>query len=519
MSKFKKLFKEPRVLLCLALLILGFIIIGYTFNTKGVIINSVELNSSTYNSGIRSPDPSIAPTSREKILLINEKEINNLDDYTKLNSNILLNSSVRLKTDKSTYIFIKDSDTLGLNIGNIPSSNLRKGLDLQGGTRVVLRPSEKLSNEKLQDASSILENRLNVFGLSDIIVKPTSDLEGNSFIIVEIAGVTKDEVRNLIATQGKFEAKIGNDTVFTGKDVTFVCQGGGSSCQDIVSPSCPFNNNGYSCRFEFEIHLSNEAASRHQAITEKLKIVPSASGQKILEKNIDFYLDGKQVDSLQVDAGLKGIKAERITISGPGTGDSPSTAQKNAINNKKKLQTFLITGSLPTKLDIEKIDTVSPLVGEAFTRNAILIGLVSLLAVSLVIYIRYRSFKVSIPIIFTMASEIFLILSFAALTKQNLDIASIAGIIASVGTGVDDQIVITDEVLTGGTSTVKQNIKKAFFIILTAYFATVVAMIPLLRAGAGLLRGFAVVTIVGVSIGVFITRPAFGAIVKVLMED
>ena len=274
-----------------------------------------------------------------------------------------------------------------------------------------------------------------------------------------------------------------------------------------------------SCRFEFEIHLSDEAGKHHADITKNMNIVPSPSGQRILEKNIDFYLDGIQVDSLQVDASLKGIKATRITISGPGSGLTPSDAQKSAIENKKKLQTFLLTGALPTKLEIEKIDTVSPIVGEAFTKNAILIGIIALLAVSVIIFIRYRSLKFSIPIIFTMASEIFLILGFAALTKQNLDIAAIAGIIAAVGTGVDDQIVITDEILTGKNSTVKQNIKKAFFIVLTAYFVTVVAMIPLLRAGAGLLRGFAVVTIVGVSIGVFITRPAFGSIIKVLMED
>ena len=54
---------------------------------------------------------------------------------------------------------------------------------------------------------------------------------------------------------------------------------------------------------------------------------------------------------------------------------------------------------------------------------------------------------------------------------------------------------------------------------MAAYAATVAAMLPLLRAGAGLLTGFAIVTIVGVTIGVLITRPAFGAIVRTLMEE
>ena len=43
-------------------------------------------------------------------------------------------------------------------------------------------------------------------------------------------------------------------------------------------------------------------------------------------------------------------------------------------------------------------------------------------------------------------------------------------------------------------------------------------MLPLLRAGAGLLTGFAIVTIIGVTVGILITRPAFAVVLKSLME-
>ena len=97
---------------------------------------------------------------------------------------------------------------------------------------------------------------------------------------------------------------------------------------------------------------------------------------------------------------------------------------------------------------------------------------------------------------------------------------SIAGILASVGTGVDDQIVITDEVMSGEIAyDWKEKLKKAFFIIFVAYFGTVVAMLPLWNAGAGLVRGFALTTIIGVTIGVFITRPAFASMIEKLLKD
>ena len=44
-------------------------------------------------------------------------------------------------------------------------------------------------------------------------------------------------------------------------------------------------------------------------------------------------------------------------------------------------------------------------------------------------------------------------------------------------------------------------------------------MIPLLLAGVGLLKGFAITTIIGVTIGVLITRPAYANIIKVLLNE
>ena len=54
---------------------------------------------------------------------------------------------------------------------------------------------------------------------------------------------------------------------------------------------------------------------------------------------------------------------------------------------------------------------------------------------------------------------------------------------------------------------------------MAAYTTTVVAMAPLMFAGAGLLKGFALTTIIGVSIGVFISRPAYAATIEILLKE
>jgi len=84
---------------------------------------------------------------------------------------------------------------------------------------------------------------------------------------------------------------------------------------------------------------------------------------------------------------------------------------------------------------------------------------------------------------------------------------------------VDDQIIILDEA--GGaqeSSSLKERIKRALFVIIGAFLTIVAAMIPLFWAGAGMLRGFALTTIIGVSVGILVTRPAFADIVRMLKE-
>jgi preprotein translocase subunit SecD len=330
-------------------------------------------------------------------------------------------------------------------------------------------------------------------------------LSGNQYILVEIAGASEQEVKDLLSKQGKFEAKIGEDTVFLGgRDITYVCRT--AQCSGIdPNAGCGAvqGGQGYACRFVFSITLNPEAAERQADLTRDLEIITD------------------DVDELRISADLRGEATTQIAISGSGAGPTEYDAVNDALQNMKRLQTILVTGSLPVKLNIVKMDNISPLLGKEFVSNALFMGMMAILSVAVVVFIRYRKLQVAIPMVITMASEVLLLLGFAAIAGWNLDLASIAGILIAVGTGVDHQIIITDETLRGEaeySSNWKTQLKKAFFIIFIAYLTTTFAMVPLIFAGAGLLRGFALTTIVGISFGVFITRPAFASIVRILLK-
>lgn len=572
MSKLKKMFKNWRVLTLIFFLTLSFIAINPRPWNEGAAIRSVAKGSAAELAGIQPPQPSTPPVSRERVIAINNHPIKNAADYYKEIHKILalgVNRTFTLQTNKKLYslttqpryktitlnetevvnktefIFNKTTNTsmnvtrqvvqnktikrivgvadIGLTVFDAPTTNLREGLDLSGGTRVILKPRKPVSASDMDLIVANIKERLNVFGLSDLVVRVAKDLDGNDFIVIEIAGATKEEVRELITKQGKFEAKIANQTVFFGgdKDITYVCRA--ADCSGIDPRGCGVLANGtWSCRFRFSISLSPEAAARQAAMTRNMEVLYDQGGS-YLKYPLKLYLDDVLVDSLRISSDLKGRAVTDIEISGPGVGRTEQEAVQNALEQMKKLQTVMITGSLPVKLDIVKTDAVSPLLGKQFIKNAILVGLFAILAVVLVVFARYHRLEISLPMILTMLSEAVIVLGFAAVAGWNLDLAAIAAIIISIGTGVDDQIVISDETLGKGSSdksaSWKERIKNALFIIVAAYITTLAAMVPLMSAGAGMLRGFAITTIVGVTVGVFITRPAFAAIVEILVKE
>jgi len=210
----------------------------------------------------------------------------------------------------------------------------------------------------------------------------------------------------------------------------------------------------------------------------------------------------------------------------------------------KELYIHLREGALPVNVEVVGSGQVSAALGRQFKLQMIIAGLIALFAVAGMIFYRYRERRIVLPMVTTSFFEVVMMLGVWAMAGWQLDLASLAGIIMVIGTGVDQLVIITDELMKGGeaaVSTVERSIKeraaqaadkagvgnvvatsnkvylarlcKAFIIIMGAAATTVVAMLPLLVMGFGSLTGFALIIILGVILGTFIARPAYGRII------
>lgn len=444
-------------------------------------------------------------------------------------------------------------------------TNVALGLDLQGGVRALIAPQDATQAITL-DAIDVLTRRINAFGLQEMAIKPVQ--VGDKWMIqLEIAGADESQLKALLEKQGKFDATIKRSVDIASGKGTFVLNsvpyaisidGGNALIKNgtstiTVKPNEVFSLEGISFNytnstnesvvfegtvfqgrdivqvftdaqharinptgtgswsFDFQVSVSKESAERFAKITKNLEEERGAGfGKSYLASDLNLYLDDALVDSLKISSSTKGLVLTQPLISGPGD------SKDDALLKMKNLQSILKSGALPTKIEVVQLASVSPSLGKEFVRLSVLAIIAAIVAVSIVIFIRYRDPKLSIPIILTSGTEVFLIFGFAALVRWTIDLAAIAGIIAAIGTGVDNQILIADE--TGAKSkeviSMKRRLKNAFFIIFTSAGTMIAAMVPLLSVGAGSVRGFAFTTIAGILIGVLITRPMFAKIIE-----
>ncbi len=474
--------------------------------SSGVLITSIDPNSEFYSAGLREG---------QTILSIDGREISSIKDYSNIFSEKFL-SKEKIKTIISTEdsdIIIFTNSSPEITLSEISLTNLQFGLDISGGSRaLVTAKNVSMTSEELDNLVEITRNRLGNFGLTEINVLPVSDLSGNRFMLIEIAGATPQDLEKLISEQGIFEAKIGNKTVFEGgeKGVSSVAKSG----QEAGIYSCEGQTGAYYCNFRFALYLTSQAAKNQAEATSKLSI--NLSNSNYLNETLDLYLDKNLVNSLLISKDLKGRETTQISISGSGTGTTKQEAYQVAEKEMKHLQTVLITGSLPFELEIVKLDTISPLLGKSFIQSIFLAGIVAFIVITFIILIRYKNLKAALALVLINFVEMIIVLGVASFIGWSLDLASIAGIIAGIGTGVDSEIIVLDETRQKESLGLKEKLKRALSIIVGAYFTAVVSLLPLMWAGAGLLKGFAITTFIAITVGVLITRPAFLDLVEFL---
>lgn len=352
---------------------------------------------------------------------------------------------------------------------------------------------EGVTRETRDLTKEILSDKLNSLGLKDIPVRTV----GDEYILIDFAGIDLATAKEIAEKPGKFEIRIQT----TGNETRHVLYG-----DSIVSVGIPSFHDGM---WHTPFTLNENGARALQKASLETGAIDNPD-----EHYLNMYLDDVKI----YGAPLSPDAAARLREAPIYSWEASTGPDEAAEAEAKALQIHLRAGALPVNVVLVGSGHVDAGLGSQFKTASVIAGIISLIAVAAVVYFRYKRSEILIPMVGTSFSEVIMILGVAAVIGWQLDLASIAGIIAAIGTGIDHLVIITDEVLYEGklptTKVFVSRIGKAFSIIFGAAATTVIAMAPLVVMGFGTLKGFAITTIIGVLIGVVIARPVYAVVIK-----
>jgi preprotein translocase subunit SecD len=200
-------------------------------------------------------------------------------------------------------------------------------------------------------------------------------------------------------------------------------------------------------------------------------------------------------------------------------GEIEGTFSKDEVDN---LSLMLRTGALPASIDTLETTTVGPTLGAASIKQGVIAAVAGMLAVMVFMLIYYRGAGINADL--ALFLNLIILLGFMGFSKATLTLPGIAGVILTIGMGVDSNVLIferiREELRAGKTAAaaVQQGFGHAWVTIVDTHVTTIVSAAILFIFGSGPVQGFAVTLVFGLLANlftaVFVSRVIFDAILS-----
>jgi SecD/SecF fusion protein len=409
----------------------------------------------------------------------------------------------------------------------------KQGLDLAGGTRVVLRAeTDKLPNGQKWDSEKdltsvirILRRRIDALGVSEPLIQP----KGTDQVIIELPGIkdpdkaiqiiqstARMEFRYFRSVQSKrypmakYRMSINQDK--DGNEVYSFTDPQGNEVKpetvinesDLIltgadlQPDAAASKNPQNYQNVVDLHFTEEGTKKFAAFTRRHR-----------DEILAIILEGKILSAPNIqDTILDG----RAQISG----------NFKTVEEAARLADFLNAGALPVPLEVIQREGVEATLGQVAVTKSVKAGVLGLGLVVLFMVVYYL-----LPgFIADIALAIYALLTFAIfkLIPVTITLPGIAAYILSIGMAVDANILIferlKEELRNGKTlrAAIDAGFSRAFTSIFDSNMCTAITCVILYIFGTGPIRGFALVLGLGVVTSMFTAITATRTILHLLVR-
>jgi preprotein translocase subunit SecD len=181
------------------------------------------------------------------------------------------------------------------------------------------------------------------------------------------------------------------------------------------------------------------------------------------------------------------------------------------------LSLMLRTGSLPASISYLETRTVGPSLGAASIHQGVVAAIAGLAAVMIFMLVYYRGAGINADL--ALVLNLLILLGFMGFSGATLTLPGIAGVILTIGMGVDSNVLIferiREELRLGKSSAaaIQDGFAHAWVTIVDTHITTIVSAGILFLFGTGPVKGFAVTLTIGllanIFTAVFVSRTIF----------
>jgi preprotein translocase subunit SecD len=392
--------------------------------------------------------------------------------------------------------------------------------------RLTMKPGaiRALETATLDHSIETITERVNTLGVSESTVQPYG--LGENEILVELPGISDPEkVEDAIKSTSKLEIY----PVVSGQGPYENDEAAQTALNGMVPPEDQLLHGNATPTSPDEVFLLERASVVEGTDFRDAQPSTDESNRPIMtftlttEAGKRFYKyteahskDSANPGSMAIVLGNRVKEVAEIESAISDTGRITGTFTKGEVDN---LSLMLRTGALPASIDTLETRTVGPSLGLASIHQGVMAAIVGMLAVIVFMLIYYRGSGINAVLALTL--NLVILLGFMGLIGGTLTLPGIAGVILTIGMGVDSNVLIferiREELRAGKTAAVavQQGFGHAWITIVDTHVTTIVSAGILFLFGTGPVKGFAVTLTFGLLANlftaVFVSRTIFDA--------
>jgi preprotein translocase subunit SecD len=402
------------------------------------------------------------------------------------------------------------SDLLSIVQDRLPEYDLTSGTDNAWTVSMKQQALSDLKNRAVSQAIETIRNRIDQLGVSEPIIEEHG--LGQYQILVQLPGVDDPaRVKEIMQSTAMLEIRQSFGGPYPSEQAALQDKGGVLPPDQVLMPA------GHSVGASTSD--SGQAwylISRASAVTGRDLRSADASRDENGQPSVSFALTGEggrrfasftgahvgDYLAVVLDNKVQEVAVIKDQIHDQGVINGRFTEQQT-----KDLSMILRSGALPAGIKYLEERTVGPSLGSDSIRAGVTAAVIGMLAVLIFMLIYYHAAGINADI--ALILNLIILLGFLGYSGATLTLPGIAGVILTVGMGVDSNVLIferiREELRNGKTppSAVEQGFGHAWITIVDTHVTTIVSAIILFIFGTGPVKGFAVTLSFGLFANLF----------------